>query len=100
MQVGRDVAQIDSTIRQVDTFLALGVLVGTGLALLAGLAVARRAMTPIADLTYIAGHVSRTRDPSVTLPRTRANDEIADLSRTLESMLQALTAPETRPRPR
>ncbi|MEA2348056.1 MAG: hypothetical protein QOG62_1843 [Thermoleophilaceae bacterium] len=90
VQVGRLTTQLDSTIRQVDIFLALGVLVGTGLALLAGLAVARRAMGPISDLTYVARHVSRTRDPGVTLPRTRANDEVADLARTLEAMLKAL----------
>jgi signal transduction histidine kinase len=90
VQFARDQDQVAATIRQVDTFLALGVAVGTLLALLAGLAVARRAMTPIADLTYVAGHVSRTRDPGVTLPRTRANDEVADLARTLDHMLQAL----------
>ena len=95
VQVGQRTEQLDSTIRQVDTFLALGVIVGTGLALLAGLAVARRAMRPISDLTYVAGHVSRTRDPDVTLPRTRAKDEVADLARTLESMLKALNSART-----
>ena len=44
-------------------FLALGVLGGTGLAFLAGFAVARRAMRPIAGLTRAAREVARTRDP-------------------------------------
>ncbi len=87
---GRQLSALDETISRVQYFLGLGVLVGTGLALLAGLAVARRAMRPISDLTYVARHVARTRDPAVTLPRTRAKDEIADLSRTLEGMLRAL----------
>jgi len=87
---GRQLAALNATISRVQYFLGLGVLVGTGLALLAGLAVARRAMRPISDLTYVARHVSRTRDPAVTLPRTGAKDEIADLSRTLEGMLRAL----------
>src|SRR5439155_4299726 len=73
-------------------FLALGVLGGAGLALLAGLAVARRAMGPIAGLTAAAKSVAKTRDPAVSLPRTDAEDEVADLSRTLEEMLRSLDA--------
>jgi two-component system, OmpR family, sensor kinase len=95
LQFGRQRATLDTTITRVRTFLGLGVLAGTALALLAGLAVARRAMTPIADLTYVASHVGRTRDPAVTLPPAHGRDEVADLNRTLREMLHALDAART-----
>jgi two-component system OmpR family sensor kinase len=54
--------------------------------------VARRAMRPIAGLTRAAREVARTRDPDVTLPKPRANDEVSDLAHTLEDMLRQLSA--------
>jgi signal transduction histidine kinase len=67
------------------------VLAGAALALLAGLAVARRAMTPIAGLTKAAREIERTRDPTLRIPHPQGgNDEVAELARTLEGMLQAL----------
>lgn len=81
-----------ASIAKVRLFLAVGVLAGAGLALLAGLAVAGRAMAPIADLTAAARHVARTRDPEVRLPKPDADDEVAALARTLEEMLMALNA--------
>jgi signal transduction histidine kinase len=77
---------------RVKLFLALGVVGGTILALLAGLAVARRAMAPIAGLTRAANEIARTRDPALKLPAQKAEDEVADLARTLERMLAALDA--------
>ena len=77
-------------------FLALGVLGGTVLAFLAGLAVARRAMRPIAGLTRAAREVARTRDPAgVQLPKPEADDEVAELADTLEEMLSELGAART-----
>ena len=54
----------DHTIYKVRFFLLFGVLGGTGLALLAGLYVARRAMAPIAELTWTAREIERTGDAS------------------------------------
>ena len=82
----------DSTTSRLELFLALGVLGGTGLAFLAGFAVAKRAMRPIADLTRAAREVARTRDPARTLPHPEADDEVAELARTLDEMLQQLDA--------
>ena len=65
---------------------------GTFLALLAGLATAQRATRPIVELTEAAREIERTRDPSRRLPHPEANDEIAELARTLEGMLGALDA--------
>ena len=64
-------------------FLGFGVLGGTLLAFLGGLYVAQRAMRPIAGLTRAAREVARTRDPDITLPKPRANDEVSDLANTL-----------------
>jgi two-component system, OmpR family, sensor kinase len=36
--------------------------------------------------------VARTRDPDITLPKPRANDEVSDLARTFEAMLRELGA--------
>ena len=81
------------TIKEIRVFLAFGVLGGTLLALMAGLAIARRAIAPIANLTRAADHIAHTRDPAIPeLPKPKANDEVADLARTLEQMLMALDA--------
>jgi signal transduction histidine kinase len=68
------------------------VFVGSGLALLAGVMIARRAMAPIAELTSTAAEIARTRDPSRGVPQPRADDEVAELARTLEGMLHELDA--------
>ena len=86
----RPLSDVDHTLARVQFFLLLGVLGGTVLALLAGLATAQRAIRPIAALTDAAREVERTRDPSRRLPRPEADDEVAELARTLEDMLAAL----------
>jgi two-component system, OmpR family, sensor kinase len=83
---------IDSTIARVEVLLVLGVVGGTILALLAGLFVSGRAMRPIVELTEAAREIERTRDPSLRMPQPEAEDEIAELARTLEGMLAALDA--------
>ena len=86
----RPLSDIDHTIERVRVFLLLGVLGGAVLALLAGLATAERAMRPIAHLTEAAREIERTRDPRRRLPHPVADDEVAELARTLEGMLGAL----------
>jgi signal transduction histidine kinase len=83
---------ITETESRVRGYLLLGVLGGSVFALLAGLFVARRAMRPIAELTDAAREIERTRDPSRRIPHPEANDEVAELARTLEGMLAALDA--------
>ncbi len=90
LQLARESRSLGATIDRVRIFLGLGVLAGTGLALLAGLAVARRAMAPVGRLTRAAKHVAQTRNPTVSLPKPPSEDEVADLARTLEEMLHAL----------
>src|ERR1700682_1569183 len=56
------------------------------------MAIARRAMSPIAELTSTAEAIARTRDPSLRMPQLEADDEVAELARTLEGMLRELDA--------
>ncbi len=92
IQYGRKISDTEATVARVELFLLFGVLAGSGLALLAGMAIARRAMSPIAALTRAADAIARTRDPSLTVPQPLADDEVAELSRTLEGMLRELDA--------
>jgi signal transduction histidine kinase len=48
-------------------------------------------MEPIAELTAAAREVERSRDPSVRIPHPSADDEVAELAQTLQSMLAALS---------
>jgi two-component system, OmpR family, sensor kinase len=95
VQYARKLSDVQATANRVKVFLLLGVLGGTALALLAGLATARRAMSPIAELTEAARTIERTRDPSLRLPHPEAEDEIAELARTLDGMLHALDSART-----
>jgi signal transduction histidine kinase len=95
VQYARKLSDVDATTARVRFFLALGVLGGAALALLAGVATARRAMSPIAELTEAARTIARTRDPSMTLPMSPAKDEVAELARTLDEMLRSLDAART-----
>jgi two-component system, OmpR family, sensor kinase len=83
-------SDLDHTLNRVQFFLLLGVLGGTFLALLAGLTTAQRAIRPISQLTDAAREIERTRDPSRHIPLPKADDEVAELARTLEGMLQGL----------
>ena len=91
VQYARPLATVNRTVNRVRLFLGFGVLGGTLLAFFGGLLVARRAMRPIAGLTRAAREVARTRDPDITLPAPRANDEVSDLAHTFEDMLRELS---------
>jgi two-component system, OmpR family, sensor kinase len=92
LQYARPESEVGQTVARVRAFLIFGVLAGAGLALLAGLAIARRAMRPIAELTARASEIERTRDPSGRVPHPAADDEVAELARTFERMLMSLDA--------
>ncbi len=92
LQYAKPRDSIDSTITRIRVLLGTGVIGGAALAFLAGLALARRAMAPIAELTQAAREIERTRNPAMELPKPEADDEVADLANTLEDMLRALDA--------
>jgi len=92
IQYGEQVADTEATVTRVELFLLVGVLIGTGVALFAGMMIARRAMAPIARLTTTAEEIARTRDPSRMMPQSEADDEVSELARTLQGMLRELDA--------
>ena len=91
LQYGLPDSQLTSEIGDLELFLVIGVIAGTVLAFGAGSVVARRAITPIAQLTAAAAEIERTRDPNRTLPEPTADDEVAELTRTLSRMLASLS---------
>jgi two-component system OmpR family sensor kinase len=92
VQYARRVSDLDHTVSRVRFFLLLGVLGGTGLALGGGVLLGRRAMRPIGGLTAAARDIERTRDPGKSIPQPQADDEVSELARTLQAMLDALEA--------
>jgi len=92
VQYGRNVQHVDSTTDRLWLVIAAGVLVAALLAGCAGVAIARRAMRPIASLTATAREIAATGDPSAHMPQSRADDEVGELAQTLEQMLRSLDA--------
>jgi signal transduction histidine kinase len=92
VQYGRSLDHVESTVDRVWLLIAAGILGGTLLASLAGVAIAERAMRPIASLTATAREIATTRDPSRKMPAPEADDEVGELARTLEEMLRSLDA--------
>jgi signal transduction histidine kinase len=92
VQYGRSTEHVDDTIARIWLLIAAGILGGTLLASLAGVAIAGRAMRPIAQLTSSAREIAETRDPSHHMPSTPVEDEVGELAETLEQMLRSLDA--------
>jgi two-component system OmpR family sensor kinase len=90
IQYARPLSDVQPTIARVELLLILGTLAGSALALLAGATIARRAMQPIATLTSTAAEIARTQDSSAAIPQPEADDEVAELARTLQGMLHSL----------
>jgi signal transduction histidine kinase len=92
VRLARSYDATERTTRRVWTALALGVFGGSALALMAGLALGTRAMRPVRRMTGTARHIARTRDLDAKMPTSRVHDEIAELSGTLQDMLDELAA--------
>jgi two-component system OmpR family sensor kinase len=95
VQYARSEEHLNSTIQRLWLFIAAGVLGAVLLACLAGLAIANRAMRPIASLTATAGEIASTRDPSQRMPQPDVDDEVGELAQTLDQMLRSLDAART-----
>jgi len=92
VQYGRSVEHVDSTVDRLWLFIVAGIFFGTLLASFAGVAIARRAMRPIASLTATAREIAATGDPSRRMPEPAVEDEVGELALTLEEMLRSLDA--------
>ncbi len=92
VQYARSHDELDATVNRLWLLLICGAIAGTGLAAIAGLWVAGRAMSPIASLTATAREIASTRDTSRRIPEPERDDEVAELARTLDQMLRELDA--------
>jgi signal transduction histidine kinase len=92
IQYARKTGPTEDSVHRVRVFLIFGVLLASGLALALALALSRRALAPITRLTSTARDIATTRDPSRRVPIPDTEDEVAQLARTLDDMLQALEA--------
>ena len=92
VQYARNVEHVNSTVDRLWLFVAAGVLGGTLLASLAGMAIARRAMRPISSLTASARDIADTGDLSRHMPEPATDDEVGELAGTLEQMIRSLDA--------
>ncbi len=92
VQYGRSTHHVEETVDRVWLLIIGGIFGGTVLASLAGVAIAGRAMRPIASLTSAAREIATTRDPSKRMPEPVVEDEVGELALTLEQMLRSLDA--------
>jgi len=92
VQYGRSTHHVEETVDRVWLLIIGGIIGGTLLASLAGVAVAGRAMRPIASLTSTARQIATTRDPSQRMPEPVVEDEVGELALTLDEMLRSLDA--------
>jgi len=92
VQYGRSLDRVNDTVDRVWLLIIGGIIGGTLLASLAGVAIAGRAMRPIASLTATAREIATTRDPSRRMPAPADDDEVGELALTLEQMLRSLDA--------
>lgn len=89
-EYARPLADLEATIARLRLILLLGVAGGTLIALLGGLALARRSLRPVTDITAAAREISDTGDPTLRVPQPRNDDEVAELARTFDEMLSSL----------
>ncbi|MGV9450000.1 HAMP domain-containing sensor histidine kinase [Streptomyces sp. NPDC003635] len=93
LQVGTPLKSTESTLNELALILLLVSGVGVLGAGAAGLAVARAGLRPVDKLTEAVEHVARTEDLSVRIPvEEEAEDEVARLSRSFNSMTSALAS--------
>src|SRR4051794_31742534 len=84
VEYGRPLSEVDTTLDRLRVLLIIGVFGGAALALAAGLLVARNAMRPVARMTATTREIAQTRDPERHVPGPGADDEGAELARTIK----------------
>jgi two-component system sensor histidine kinase MprB len=91
VSVARPLTETDRSLRNLALILALvggtGVLAAAG----AGVVLARAGLRPVDRLTGAVEHIARTEDLGVSIP-AEGDDEIARLSRSFNSMTEALAS--------
>jgi signal transduction histidine kinase len=96
--VASSTTDIDDTLNRLGVLLLLSGLLAAGVGAAAAAALTRRGLGPLARVSSAAAEIERTGDASRRLPDPHADDEVADLARTLNRMLAALDAARLRER--
>ena len=89
LQIARPLTEVDATLSGLAAILVTVGIVGSLVAGVIGLLVARSALKPIDDLTNAAEHVAQTRDLGERI-HIESNDEVGRLARSFNAMLAAL----------
>ncbi len=89
VMLGRSLAEVDRTLRQLRLILALVALGGVALAVVLGRIVARTAVAPVQRLTEATEHVAATRDLGRRIA-VAGDDELSRLARSFNAMLDSL----------
>ncbi|MHB8450810.1 MAG: HAMP domain-containing sensor histidine kinase [Mycobacteriales bacterium] len=97
LQLTRPLADVDASLHRLAIVLLLVTAVGAGVAVTAGLAVARAGLAPVEELTAAAERIARTEVLGPPIP-IRGGDEIARLAASFNAMLAALAAAQERQR--
>ncbi len=92
IEYARPLKDLRNTQARLRLFLAFGAGVGSLLALLGALVLAKRSLRPITALTATARDIARTRDSAMRVPQPTGDDEVSELARTFDEMLGSLDA--------
>jgi signal transduction histidine kinase len=95
LQYGRPVADVQSSIDDINKILIGSVLVGTLLIFLASWIITRIALSPLRELTEAAKEIEQTLSASKGLSGSEAAGELVELSTTMDSMVRALEGSRT-----
>lgn len=95
VQYARSTDALEATISRIQLLLILGTIGGAGIAFVGALWLAGRALRPVSELTATANAIARTGDGTKRLPIPSRRDELAELARTLDAMLDSLDAART-----
>ncbi len=88
--VASTTGEIDGTLRRVRELVTLGALVAALLGALGAAVLTRRGLRPLGRLSAGARSIEETGDAARRLPPAAAEDEVGELTRTLNGMLAAL----------
>jgi two-component system sensor histidine kinase MprB len=91
VQLARPLGPVETILAHVRLILALVLVGGVALALLLGRLAANRVLAPLSEVTWTADLIARTDDLSARL-RVHADDEVGQLARRFNAMLERLHA--------
>ena len=91
VQIARPLTEADEALRDFAGMLALGGIVGIGLAIVLGTLVSRNAVRPIEDLRSQVSDIAQTQELGERID-VEGDDEVADLARAFNDLLAQLDA--------